>query len=83
MSRRAVSRLQRPAQPMPAFVRKALIERRLLPAYRRRPSYQRNDYLGWINRARLESTKQRRLTQMLDELKAGNRYMKMVWRAAR
>ena len=80
MTKRVVSRLRRPVQPMPAFVRNALVERRLRPAYRRRPPSQRNDYLGWINRARLESTKQKRLAQMLDELEAGNRYMKMSWR---
>ena len=83
MSKLTQSRRPRPRQPMPAFVRQALIDRKLLAAYRRRPPYQRNDYLGWINRARLESTKQRRLAQMLAELQAGNRYMKMAWRATR
>ena len=32
--------------------------------------YQRNDYLGWIARARREATFQKRLAQMLDELEA-------------
>ncbi|QBF33843.1 YdeI/OmpD-associated family protein [Thalassococcus sp. S3] len=43
-----------------------------------RPWYQRNDYLGWIKRAKREDTKLRRLNQMLDELETGNVYMKMA-----
>ncbi|MCK7537754.1 MAG: YdeI/OmpD-associated family protein [Marinilabiliales bacterium] len=42
-----------------------------MDAYQSRPPYQQNDYIGWINRAKLESTKQKRLNQMLDELKKG------------
>jgi len=83
MSKPSVSRLQRPPQPMPAFVEHALVERDLMAAYRRRPPYQRNDYLGWINRAKLEATKHKRLAQMLDELEGGDRYMNMTWRAPR
>jgi uncharacterized protein YdeI (YjbR/CyaY-like superfamily) len=48
--------------------------------YRARPAYQQNDYLGWINRAKRDQTRQRRLGQMLAELARGDRYMKMVWR---
>ena len=51
-----------------------------MAAYRSRPAYQQNDYLSWINRAKLEETRQRRLGQMLAELTRGDRYMKMVWR---
>jgi uncharacterized protein YdeI (YjbR/CyaY-like superfamily) len=40
-----------------------------------RPPYQQNDYIGWITLAKLESTKQKRLNQMLDELKKGGVYM--------
>jgi len=72
--------LQRPRQPLPAFVRQALVSAGLLDAYRARPPYQRNDYLGWIRRAKREETRQRRLQQMLDELRRGDRYMKMPWR---
>jgi hypothetical protein len=74
------SRLERPLQRMPAFIRTALNARRLMAAYRARPAYQRNDYLSWITRAKLEDTQKRRLAQMLSELAAGNRYMKMRWR---
>lgn len=64
---------------MPDFFRDALVENGLMDAYLARPSYQRNDYIGWIQRAKLESTQQKRLSQMLDELKRGNVYMKMKW----
>ncbi len=65
---------------MPAFVRNALNERGLMEAYRARPPYQQNDYLGWIVRAKLETTKLKRLNQMLDELQGGKLYMNMVWK---
>ena len=76
----AQTNLRRPLQAMPAFVRRALQQRGLLARYRQRPAYQRNDYLGWINRAKLEGTRSRRLEQMLTELAAGDRYMNMAWR---
>jgi uncharacterized protein YdeI (YjbR/CyaY-like superfamily) len=73
------SRISRPIQSMPEFVREALVERGLEEAYRSRPPYQQNDYLSWINRAKRGDTKQRRLGQMLDELERGDVYMKMNW----
>jgi uncharacterized protein YdeI (YjbR/CyaY-like superfamily) len=66
---------------MPDFVRKALVERGLMDAYLNRPPYQRNDYLSWIIRAKQENTQQKRLNQMLDELAAGDSYMKMKHKA--
>jgi uncharacterized protein YdeI (YjbR/CyaY-like superfamily) len=63
-----------------AFVREALEANGLMNAYEARPPYQRNDYLGWIARAKLPATRQKRLAQMLDELKRGDVYMKMAWR---
>ena len=71
----------RPRYPMPDFIRDALNENNVMDAYQARPPYQRNDYIGWITRAKLEATKQKRLKQMLDELKKGNVYMKMKWNA--
>lgn len=65
---------------MPAFVCEALEANGLMVTYEARPPYQRNDYLGWIARAKLPATQQKRLAQMLDELKRGDVYMKMVWR---
>jgi len=69
--------LKRTKYEMPGFIREAL--NNLMDLYRSRPPYQQNDYIGWMNRAKLESTKQKRLNQMLDELKKGNVYMKMKW----
>jgi len=66
---------------MPDFVRKALEERGLIDAYRSRPAYQQNDYLGWINRAKRPETQQKRIEQMLDELEKGDVYMKMAWKS--
>lgn len=68
---------------MPAAVRAALLAQGLMDAFRGRPAYQQNDYLGWIIRAKLDATKQRRLAQMLDELERGDRYMKMTYRAGK
>lgn len=72
--------LRRPGHPMPAFVREALEEAGLMAAYEARPAYQRNDYLGWIRQARREATRQKRLAQMLEELRTGGVYMKMTHR---
>ena len=80
MSDPQTSRLKRVQHPMPAFIRKALTERRLFQAYQSRPPYQRNDYIGWITRAKLPATQQKRLAQMLDELARGDVYMKMAYR---
>jgi hypothetical protein len=73
--------LKRPRQTMPAAVRRAILERGLMEAYRARPPYQRNDYLAWIKRAVREPTKEKRLAQMLDELASGDRYMGMAYAA--
>jgi len=68
---------------MPADIAALLSKRRLERAYAERPPYQRNDYLGWIARARRPETRQQRIEQMLDELAGGELYMKMSWRAGR
>ena len=68
---------------MPESVRQALEGHELMEAYRLRPAYQQNDYLLWINQAKREETKQRRIKQMLQELTAGDLYMKMRWNPKR
>ncbi len=73
------SRLKRPVHPMPDDIRAALEGRGLMDRYRARPAYQQNDYIGWITRARLPETRQKRLDQMLDELAGGTLYMKMPY----
>jgi uncharacterized protein YdeI (YjbR/CyaY-like superfamily) len=65
---------------MPDFVEEALSGRGLMSAYLDRPEYQQNDYLSWITRAKRPETRGKRLTQMLDELVDGDRYMNMRWR---
>jgi uncharacterized protein YdeI (YjbR/CyaY-like superfamily) len=72
--------LKRAIQRMPASVSGILKKHKLEQAYAARPPYQRNDYLGWIARAKLEATRQKRLAQMIDELKRGDVYMNMAWR---
>ena len=70
----------RPRHEMPDFIHDALQKHGLMDAYLARPPYQRNDYIGWITRARLSPTQKKRLKQMLDELKNGDVYMKMEWK---
>lgn len=73
------SRLKRTVYEMPPDVRDALTAAGVMPAYRARPAYQQNDYIGWITRAKLPATRHKRLAQMLDELKSGGVYMHMKW----
>lgn len=74
-----MSPLQRPKEPMPPDVAIRLTDDQLMEAYQARPPYQRNDYLRWIGRAKRTETRLRRIQQMLDELKAGDLYMKMPY----
>lgn len=75
--------MSRPRYPMPDDVEEALRTSGLLEAYRARPDYQRNDYIGWITRAKRQETRTKRTAQMLDELARGDVYMKMDWRPRR
>ena len=77
------STLKRAKNPMPAYVREMLNEQGLMDAYRARPPYQQNDYLGWIGRAKLNATRKKRLDQMITELKGGKKYMNMAWSGVR
>lgn len=63
---------------MPADVEQRLLGEGLMDDYKQRPRYQRNDYLGWIGRAKQPETRQKRIQQMLDELRIGGIYMNMV-----
>jgi uncharacterized protein YdeI (YjbR/CyaY-like superfamily) len=69
---------QRPRQAMPDDVEAALRAGGVLDAYRQRPAYQRNDYLGWIGRAQHDQTRDKRVRQMVDELREGGVYMGMA-----
>ena len=74
------SRMKRDIYEMPEEIRLALEQRGVMEAYRARPAYQQNDYVGWISRAKLEATRAKRLNQMLDELEKGGVYMHMKWK---
>jgi uncharacterized protein YdeI (YjbR/CyaY-like superfamily) len=75
------SRLTRQVYNMPDYVAEALDREALRERYRARPPYQQNDYIGWILRAKREETRQKRLNQMLEELKSGDAYMGMKYNA--
>ena len=69
------SKLKRPKPAMPGFVKKALQKRDLLKAYEKRPDYQQDGYLEWINEVKNQEIITQRLNQMLDELGQGNIFM--------
>lgn len=77
------SRLTRPRYPMPDYIRQPLEKHQLMDQYKNRPPYQQNDYIGWITRAKKEETREKRLQQMLYELKDGGLYMKMKYNPQR
>lgn len=77
MNEKKFDGLQRPIQPMPPYVERALNDLNLMQLFQSRPAYQQNDYLSWINRAKQPQTKEKRLRQMLAELRKGGVYMKM------
>jgi uncharacterized protein YdeI (YjbR/CyaY-like superfamily) len=81
MRKEQASRLKRPVYPMPDFIHSALLKHGLLEAYQNRPAYQQNDYSGWITRAKQQTTREKRVPQMLEELATGDRSMKMAYTA--
>lgn len=72
-------KLKRDLRPMPDDIAARLKDEGVTAAYEARPAYQRNDYLGWIARAKRDETREKRIRQMLDELKAGDAYMRMKY----
>ena len=75
------SRLKREVHPIPPDILSRLNKTGLMEAYEKRPPYQQNDYIGWIGRAKTENTREKRIAQMLEELRSGDSYMKMAYRA--
>jgi exonuclease III len=71
---------QRPRYELPDLIHEALNERGLMDAYRSRPAYQQNGYIGTlcVTRAKLETTKQKRLSQMQEELEGEKRYINIM-----
>jgi hypothetical protein len=82
MAKRAAP-AKRERHPMPDYVLNALEAENLFEAYESRPPYQQNDYVGWLSDAKREETRATRLAQMLDELRSGDRYMKMAYRGSK
>ena len=76
-----INRMKRPIHDIPNFITSALDKNGLWDQYRARPPYQRNDYIGWIIGGKREETRQKRLTQMLSELRAGDAYMGMAYKS--
>ena len=68
---------------MPSDIAAALESSGLRADYNARLAYQRNDYIGWINRAKTSETRIKRLEQMLTELAQGGIYMGMEHKASR
>ncbi len=71
------TRLKRNRHVMPEYIRQALEQNGVASDYAKRPAYQQNDYIGWIERAKRQQTREKRLQQMIDELKKGGVYMNM------
>ena len=69
-----------PVNKMGNFIKDRLIQEDLMKEYESRPYYQRNDYLSWINQAKLEKTRKKRLDQMIEELRTGSLYMNMEYK---
>ena len=74
---------RREKYPMPDYVLNALEQENMFEAYNSRPPYQQNDYVGWITDAKRDETRAARLAQMLDELRSGDRYMKMAYKSGK
>jgi uncharacterized protein YdeI (YjbR/CyaY-like superfamily) len=69
--------LSRDRHPMPDDVAAVLDESGARADYDARPAYQRNDNLGWIERAKTSATRSRRVGEMFGELRVGGVYMGM------
>jgi len=68
-------------QNIPEFIVRALDQNNLWAQYRQRPVYQQSCYIGWIIKGKRDSTRRKRLHQMMEELKSGIRYMGMKYDA--
>lgn len=66
--------LKRELNPIQDFIRERLVRENVLDKYNERPAYQRSQYIDWITSAKRETTKENRLNQMIDELKAGDSF---------
>lgn len=60
---------QQQRQSMPNFVRSALERQQLMEAYRACSLEKQRDYIWWISSAKWRATQERRLSQMLNDLR--------------
>lgn len=73
--------IPRQEKQLPADLKALLIQEGQLENYEARPRYQRTDYITWIERAARTETREKRITQMLEELRGGDAYMGMNYKA--
>lgn len=71
------AKLNRPLQPLPEDIYTRLQAENVAADYSARPAYQQNDYLMWIASAKRPATREKRIAQMIDELRRGGVYMGM------
>lgn len=64
---------------LPKEFEKILDKEGLLDEYMKRPFYQQSGWIRWIESAKKPQTRVKRTNQMIAELKAGDKYMKMPW----
>ena len=76
------SKLTREIVTLPDDIEMVLRTHHVFDEYKKRPAYQQNDYISWIKRAKREETREKRVTQMVEELKLGGVYMKMEHKAS-
>ncbi|MFT4145943.1 MAG: YdeI/OmpD-associated family protein [Mobilitalea sp.] len=75
------SKLKRDIYPIPDDVMQIFNSTGTFSAYKLRPPYQQNDYIGWIGRAKRNETREKRINQMVAELRTGDTYMGMRYNA--
>lgn len=64
---------------LPVDIAHALRAHALEAIFAARPPQQRHEYVGWINAAKLDTTRAKRLQQLLDELRDGTLRMNMEY----
>jgi uncharacterized protein YdeI (YjbR/CyaY-like superfamily) len=57
---RDFTQLKREQYPMPEYIKQVLDKNNVSSDYELRPAYQQNDYIGWIERAKKQETKEKR-----------------------
>lgn len=73
----------RSQKPLSDCLKARLIQEGQLENYNTRPRYQRTDYISWIEKAVRTETREKRISQMIEELRNGDAYMGMVYNAKR